>query len=406
VQPGGAGGTTERMFTRIALLALLTSAAPIDSSHIELVESAPIETTLDHDDVRNASVVWLEMIEHAKTSLDLAQFYVSDRAGGPLSPIIEAIEKSAQRGVRVRFLADAKFHKTYPEILDRLGKVKNIEMRLYDMKPLTGGVLHAKYFVVDGTSGYLGSQNFDWRSLEHIQELGARIDDAGLAASLGDVFDLDWAIAGGEPRPTPHAADRTSIENANTPNASRTTLVGSPKELLPETVPWDLPRIVALIDEAKTSVRVQVLTYKMAGTNEYFPDLENALRRAAARKVSVQLLVADWCMRKGTIEGLQSLEPLANIEVKLVTIPQWSGGYVPFARVVHSKYLVVDGKNAWLGTNNWEKGYFYESRNVGLILEGGAIPKRMDGLFSDLWNSTYATAVDPCAKYTPPKTGE
>lgn len=394
------------MIARIALLSLLALIPPTNPGHVELVESVPLETTLDHADIRNADVVWLEMFEHAKTSIDLAEFYVNDRAGSRLTPIVDALEKAAQRGVRVRILADAKFHTTYPDLLDRLGKVKNIELRLYDMKPVTGGVLHAKYFVVDGTSGYLGSQNFDWRSLEHIQELGARIDDPGLAASLRDVFDLDWAIAGGEPRPVVHAVDRVSIENANTPDASRTTLVGSPKDLLPETVAWELPRIVALIDAAKTAVRVQLLTYKMTGRDDYFADLENALRRAATRSVHVQLLVADWCMRKGTIEGLQGLEPLTNIEVKLVTIPQWSGGYVPFARVVHSKYMVVDGHDAWLGTSNWEKSYFHEARNVGLIIEGGAVPKRLDACFDDLWNSPYAKPVDPCAKYTPPKTGD
>src|SRR5439155_1921614 len=152
----------------------------------------------------------------------------------------------------------------------------------------------------------------------------------------------------------------------------------SPKDLLPDDSLWELPRIVALIDGAKSSVRVQLLTYKMTGRDDYFPDLENALRRAAARGVKVQLLVADWCMRKGTIEGLQALEPLPNIDVKLVTIPQWSGGYIPFARVCHAKYLVVDAKNAWIGTSNWEKDYSYRSRNVGVILEGGAPPHRHD----------------------------
>ncbi len=111
-------------------------------------------------------------------------------------------------------------------------------------------------------------------------------------------------------------------------------------------------------------------------------------------------------MRPGTIEGLKKLEPLPNIEVKLVTIPPWSGGFVPFARVIHAKYLVADGREAWIGTSNWEKGYFYDSRNVGVVIRGGSIPKTLDQFFLDGWNGPYAIEVDPQKTYAVPRIGE
>ena len=76
-----------------ALLALdaNASAAPtVDAPPIELVETAPIETTLDHADIPNAADVWLEMIGGAKRSIDLAEFYVSDQAPSKFTPIVEA----------------------------------------------------------------------------------------------------------------------------------------------------------------------------------------------------------------------------------------------------------------------------------------------------------------------------
>jgi phosphatidylserine/phosphatidylglycerophosphate/cardiolipin synthase-like enzyme len=182
------------------------------------------------------------------------------------------------------------------------------------------------------------------------------------------------------------------------------TPVFSPKDWLPDPSSWDLPRLIEMIDAAKSTVRVQLLTYKMTG-REYWTELELALRRAAARGVSIQLLLADWCKRTGTIEGLQSLEVLPNFEVKLVTIPPWSGGFIPFARVVHAKYMVVDGAHAWVGTSNWERDYFYESRNVGLIVDGASFAQKLERFFKDNWTSTYATLVDPCAMYEPPKIG-
>lgn len=391
----------------VALASLVQSPA-----RVELVESWPSGTTLDHADVRDASAVWLEVIDAAKSSIDLAEFYASEEPGAPagskLGAVIAAIERAAARGVRVRGLFDAKFHATYPETIDRLARSKGIETRLLDLKPVTGGVLHAKYFVVDGRVTYLGSQNLDWRSLEHIQELGVLVDSTPVAATFLEAFELDWSLAGGAKRTASEskAADVFPLRADEGADAFAITPVYSPVELAPDPRLWDLPRIVALIDGAKTTVRVQLLTYKMTGRDGYFEDLENALRRAAARNVRVQILVADWCMRKGTIEGLQALEPLANVEVKLVTIPQSAAGFVPFARVVHAKYLAVDGRAAWVGTSNWEKDYFHASRNVGVVIEGGALPRRLDQFFLDGWNGPYAKPVDPCATYVAPRIGD
>jgi phosphatidylserine/phosphatidylglycerophosphate/cardiolipin synthase-like enzyme len=114
-------------------------------------------------------------------------------------------------------------------------------------------------------------------------------------------------------------------------------------------------------------------------------------------------LVSDWCKRKGCIEGLQRLVTVPHVAVKLVTIPPWSGGFIPYARVAHAKYLVVDGERAWVGTSNWERDYFYQSRNVGLIVAGGRLPPRLDAFFADVWKGAYASAVEAGAHYEPPR---
>jgi phosphatidylserine/phosphatidylglycerophosphate/cardiolipin synthase-like enzyme len=185
------------------------------------------------------------------------------------------------------------------------------------------------------------------------------------------------------------------------------TPVLSPTGWLPDSTLWDLPRLVDLIDRAQTSVRVQLLSYRTTGRDkDFFEALDNAFRRAAARGVQVQLLLADWSKRPGTIEDLKSLEVLPNVDVKLVTIPQWSGGFIPFARVVHAKYLVVDGTLGWVGTSNWEKSYFHTSRNVGLVVEGAPFAAQLDAFFLRTWNHAYATPVDPGAEYQAPRIGE
>jgi phosphatidylserine/phosphatidylglycerophosphate/cardiolipin synthase-like enzyme len=407
-----------RMRARIAALlplCLLALPAAAQTEVLEIVESAPVETVLDHPDLRDAWQVWPEMIGRAQKTLDFAEFYASDDPASPpghtsrLETVVQAVAHAAERGVRIRFLAEKVFQKTYPEILARLAAQPGIEVRIYDFGALGGGVLHAKYFLVDGREVYVGSQNFDWRSLQHIQELGARVIEPAVARAFADVFETDWALAGGAERKTRIHPEGYlfPVQVGEGATAPQVTPVFSPEGWLPDPTLWDLPRLVEMIDHATTTVRVQLLTYKtLARDGSYFDPLDGALRRAAARGVKVQLLLADWSKRKGTIEGLQSLQPVPGIDVRLSTIPPFSGGFVPFARVAHAKYMVVDGRRAWIGTGNWEGDYFTQSRNAGLVIDSPAIGERLDRFFADAWGSPYAYDVDPCATYEPPRTAE
>lgn len=359
---------------------------------LELVETVPIETTLDHPELRDAAEVWPEMIAAARRSVDLGQFYASNHQPGPLEPVVRALEAAVARGVRVRFLTEQSFVKTYPDTLERLARA-GAQVRQLDLGATTRGILHAKYFVIDDREAFFGSQNFDWRALEHNYELGARVREPAVVAGLAAIFAADWARAGGEPAPDVRApAARGPI-----------TLVASPRDLLPAGVAWDLPRIIALLDGAAATITVEALGYRADARGAPWDELEAPLLRAAARGVHVELLFADWAKRPGTITGLQKLARIRNIEVRLTTIPQWSGGFIPFARVTHAKALVVDGKRGWLGTSNWEKDYFYASRNVGVLVEDPAIAGELARFFATLWQSSYAAPVDPDASYTPPR---
>src|SRR5581483_1536421 len=114
-----------------------------------------------------------------------------------------------------------------------------------------------------------------------------------------------------------------------------------------------------------------------------FTDLDDALRRAAGRGVEVDLLVSDWSKRKGTLESVQDLGRAAGVRVRFIKIPAWSGGYVPFARVAHAKYMVIDGARAWVGSSNWEGDYFTRTRNAGVVVEGEAFAAQLEHVFHD-----------------------
>ncbi len=366
---------------------------PVGGAEIELVESAPLETALGHDDVRDAAEVWPEMIDRARRTLDVAQFYASEAPGeaaatSRLAPVVVAIERALGRGVRVRFLADASFADTYPDTLARLRRA-GAAVRALDLRPRTGGVLHAKYFVVDGAESFLGSQNFDWRALAHIQEIGARVRSPALAGALLELFEGDWALAAGERRPARALAPPAFVAAGG----EAVSLVASPEGLLPRDIPWDLPALEALLDGAARSVDLQLLTYAANNRDgSAFVRLDEALRRAAGRGVRVRLLVSHWAEKPGAAprRSLDALAGAPNVEVRVLAVPPWSGGEVPFARVAHAKYLVIDGQRAWVGTSNWEGDYFTRSRNVGVIAKGGALAPRLARVFEDGWSSPLA----------------
>ncbi len=346
---------------------------------VEVVETAPVETSLDHADIPDAHDVWLSMIDRARVSLAFAEFYASDVPDSRLSRVIERIEAAADRGVAVRFLVDRSFLSKYPDTLARFGRARGIEVRVLDLDRETGGILHAKYFVVDGREAFVGSQNFDWRALEHIQEIGLALREPQVVGALSRLFDADWKVAGGEPRARgPQAGPWRSQDGA-------LELAASPRGLLPDEDAWDLPRLVARIDRARASILVQVLTYKARtrdGTS--FTVLDDALRRAAARGVSVRLMVSAWGAKDDTLRALATVR---NVTVSILTIPRWSGGDIPYARVAHAKYMVVDAEDAWVGTSNWEGDYFLSSRNVSVFVRQPDVCARLARVFEDGWRT-------------------
>jgi phosphatidylserine/phosphatidylglycerophosphate/cardiolipin synthase-like enzyme len=404
------------MRTTIFLLFLFSFSVLVHTqttSNFELVESTPIETSLDNPDIRNAYPVWMEMIGNATKSLDIEEFYVSNQAGEPLDSIIIAIEKAAERGVRVRLMADSRMYKTYPETINMLDSARNVTVRIIDYGKLGGGIQHSKYFIVDNEQIYLGSQNFDWRSLKHIHELGVQIKQTDAVNIYQDIFDLDWQLAEkNDPAEIKkvlrhklyHVPLKVSMGAGDTLEFIPTM---SPRQLIPDTSLWDEKNIIDLIDRAKQEVSFQVLTYSpVARDKTYYAELDNALRRAAVRGVKVKMIVSDWSKDHPTIDYLKSLSVVPNIQVKLSEIPDWSGGYVPFARVEHCKYLVIDSSACWIGTSNWEKSYFYNTRNLGVVVLNGKFARRVRDIFYKGWNSPYTSLVKPEVDYKPRRHGE
>ena len=358
-----------------------------------LVQSVPAETGLADPGVPFAKDVWMDMIRGAKVSVDAAEFYVTNRPGSALEPVLKALEQAGARGVKVRFLLSAKMLDQDPASVARLRRIPGAEVRSFDLSAVSKGILHAKYFLVDGREAALGSQNFDWRALEQIHELGVRTTDPRIVVRLAELFAIDWAFAGSGKLPSlpgrPTPVLRPEVE-----------LVASPPFLTPKDLRPAINALVELIGQAKESVRVQLLTYSpVAGQDRFWPVLDNALRAAAVRGVSVRLMVSDWVLGSRALPHLKALTLIPNLEVKVVSIPEAEEGHIPYARTIHSKYLVVDGMHLVIGTSNWEESYFMDSRNVELIFRDSPLAAQAVRIHDRLWKSRFAFPLDPAKTY-------
>ncbi len=402
----------------VLAVALSAAAALAASPPVELVETRPVETALGNPALPSAVGTWIKLIEGAQRSLDIEQFYLSTWPHEPMDDVLAAIGAAARRGVRVRLILDAGMHRTYPRAADSLARVPGWQVRLVDYRRIAGGIQHAKYFLVDGETVFLGSQNFDWRALKHIHELGVRIRDRRVAAEYQRAFDMDWDAA----TPLGQAPDTTRVFRAvqvkrgpggppyRIVQAPGDTVVlwpsWSPRRFVPDTTLWDRDMIVRRLDGARHEIVLQVLSYGLGSRRERDDALDAALRRAAGRGVQVKLIVSDWEKGGSGMKDLQALARVPGVEVKLSTVPEWSGGYIPFARVEHCKYVVVDTLWTWVGTSNWSPDYFHGSRNLAATMRNRPLAEQARAIFETSWNAAGAAPVSPDSTYAPKVHGE
>ncbi len=380
--------------------------AAFESNGFELVYTTPVETKLEAPDLRGPAEVWVEMIDGARKTIDIEQMYAISKAGEPLEPVMQAIERAGKRGVKVRFLVEQKMIRASdPDTLLKLQLMDNVELRILDFSKMgTDGIQHAKYFVVDGTTAYLGSQNFDWRSLKHIHETGLKFSDPKIVKPMRAIFEMDWNSAGPKfkrkIKPGKTLAARVPGEG------EKTYLVASPSSALPKGVAQSEAELVRLIGLAIKEVRIQLLEYSAAYRDKkFYSPIDNALRAAAARGVQVKLLVSHWNQEKPGVHYLKSLSMIPNMEVRIATIPLAKEGKIPFARVIHSKSMVIDDKIAWVGTSNWTGGYLDRLRNLELVLKDEKMAARVAQLHEQLWSSEYSAKIDPMKDYPKPEKG-
>ena len=146
-------------------------------------------------------------------------------------------------------------------------------------------------------------------------------------------------------------------------------------------------------------------SYSLKGekSGEEFDAIDKALRDAAARGVKIKIIFSNWAIKKGATESIQALSTVPNIEIKFSNIPEYSGGFISYARVEHCKYFISDNNISWVSTANWERGYFYDTRNATMIIQNKKVNSLLEEVFLRDWNGNLVESVDVGKEYKPVK---
>ena len=384
-----------------------TAHADFTIPGFELVHTSPVETSLTNPDLREPVAVWTELFDSAKKEIVIAQFYAVSKPGTAFEKVLASLTAAGQRGVKIRFLLDQKgVGLSEAATIARIKAIPNLDLRLIDFNKITGnGIVHAKYLAVDAEVAYIGSQNFDWRSFEHIHETGLRITEPSMVSQVQAIFEQDWQAQALTSQGSRATVLNSKVVPAN--YAQNAFLLASPNAYNPAGVGDSETGLPALLAEAKSEVRIQLLDYAPLSygpnrTRPYYAVIDNAVRAAAQRGVKIKLMVSSWNTEAPAIAYLKSLALVPNVEIRIVTIPTASTGFIPFARVIHSKTMSIDGKLAWVGTSNWAGGYFDLSRNLEVVLRNDAMAQRIAALHEQTWSSAYAQPIDINKQYPKP----
>lgn len=401
-----------RLFVSVLLSSLFAGSAHADFTipGFELVHTSPVETTLTNPDLREPVAVWTELFDGAKKEIVIAQFYAVSKPGTAFEKVLASLTAAGQRGVKIRFLLDQKgVGLSEAATIAQIKAIPNLDLRLIDFNKITGnGIVHAKYLAVDGRVAYIGSQNFDWRSFEHIHETGLKITEPAMVSQVQAIFEQDWQAQALTSQGSRAMVLNSKVVPAN--YAQNAFLLASPNAYNPAGVGDSETGLPALLAEAQSEVRIQLLDYAPLSygpnrTRPYYAVIDNAVRTAAQRGVKIKLMVSAWNTEAPAIAYLKSLALVPNVEIRIVTLPTASTGFIPFARVIHSKTMSIDGKLAWVGTSNWAGGYFDLSRNLEVVLRNDAMAQRIAALHEQTWSSAYAQPIDINKQYPKPAKG-
>ncbi len=276
----------------------------------------------------------VDFIHGATRSLDVAMYLLSDR------DVVSALEASRKRGVVVRVMLEENPFGTGPgnrAVFSRL-TAAGVAAR---WSPARFRFNHEKYAISDGKVALVGTANWTLSAFTANREYLAVESDPAEVRQLVALFDADW---NGQPG---QAASSNLVVSPTDSRADFYALFGAAKQTLDlESEEMEDTGIAdGLIAAAHRGVQVRAIFPVASGASDPNVAGERAL-----------------------VDGGVLVRHLAN----------------PY---VHGKEVVVDRREAFVGSENFSKSSLDENREVGLLIEDPVAVQRIGSTFERDWQS-------------------
>jgi cardiolipin synthase A/B len=270
-----------------------------------------------------------QAVQSARSSVDLVMYELSD-------PTFEqALVSAEKRGVQVRVLLNGGY----------FGSGSSANQAAYNYLTANGvpvrwspsrfALTHQKTLVADDSTAYIMTLNLIDADYPTSRDFAVVDTNSQDVAAIERTFTADW---NNQPVKPSDGAD----------------LVWSPNALGSQ---------LSLINSARHSLDIY---------NEEMDDaaVTSALAATARRGVDVKVVMtasSDWD---------SAFKKLADAGVHVRTQKQDASLYI------HAKMILVDGRRAFLGSQNFSAGSLDDNRELGIILDTGAIIESLEGTFA------------------------
>jgi phosphatidylserine/phosphatidylglycerophosphate/cardiolipin synthase-like enzyme len=289
---------------------------------------------------------FLEAVQSARSSVDLVMYELSD-------PTFEqALLNAARRGVQVHVLLNDGYYgsgSSANQAAYRYLTARGVRVR---WSPSRFALTHQKTLVTDDSIAYIMTLNLVDEDYPTSRDFAVVDRNAQDLAAIERTFTADWN------------------NQAVTPSDGA-DLVWSPGALGPQ---------LSLINSARHSLDIY---------NEEMDDsaVTSALEAAARRGVDVKVVMT------ASSEWDSAFKGLADAGVHVRTYKQDASLYI------HAKMILVDGRRAFLGSQNFSAGSLDDNRELGITVEAGDIIDSLEGTFGG--DYSHATPLPASGHSTP-----
>ncbi len=283
----------------------------------------------------------LDAIDHAEKSLRIKMFVFSD------PQLLEAVIRAHHRGVKVRIMLNPTRRSGEKENDDSRKMLTDAGIEVIDSNPAFG-LTHEKSMVVDDTSAWVKSLNWQTKNLTETRDYAVVTEHAYEVNEIIQCFEADWTRQEFKPDEKSHLI----------------WCVGNGRQ-----------RIAEFVDQAKHTLWVQ---------NERYQDqvIIERLVRAKSRGVKVHIMARPphTLKKEKLLEGVGGLRILDDVGVKVHKMKGLK---------LHAKLLFADGVRAIIGSINLAPGSFDSRRELAIEVRDEEVVQRIHKVVHSDWENSH-----------------